>query len=242
MRSGEMPAMSERAARRPDASRGPIDARSTLTVAPVARASSMARTPGQPERGAEQGVDRQVQCVGALEPGRAQVGRVELVRRASVGHEAPLPAGRHHDTDPTGSRSRDARKVDGHAVGSDRLDQRPACGIATDRGDQRRPRPEPAEPAGRVGRRPALHERHPARDVGAGFQFAIGRQHDVEHQVAQDDDPCRRRSARNPRHPRSRRSAGTRDRRHPSRIAGRCARPADRVQPPTMAGSHLPSR
>ena len=47
-RSGAMASMRSRAARRPSASSGPIDARSRLTTAPAARASSMARRPASP--------------------------------------------------------------------------------------------------------------------------------------------------------------------------------------------------
>ena len=210
---------------------------------------------GEPERRPEERVDGNVDRIRALEPGRSQVGGVEQVGRSPVGHEAALAAGRHHHADPARPGARDARDADGDAVGPDGVHQHPAGAVATDRGDQRRPCPERPEPARRVGGRPALDQRHAPGDVRARFEVAFGRQDDVEHQVAEDDDPRRRwsvsaagrrasppsSSPRHARHPGARRSAGSRDRRHPRRIAG-AALPADRVRPPTMAGSHPPSR
>ena len=127
--------------------------------------------------------------VRAFEPGAPEVTRLEQVGGAAVGHEAALAAGLDDDPDPPGPGSGHARDAGGHAVGPDRVDERPARGIAPDRSDEAGLRAETAEPARGVGGRAALDERDPARDVRARLERPC-RDHDhVEHQVAEDDDP-----------------------------------------------------
>ena len=127
----------------------------------------------------------------SLEPGGPEVARLEQVGGAAVGHEAAFAAGLDDDPDPARPGTGHARDAGSHAVGPDRVDQRPARGIAPDRGDEARLRAETAQPARRVGGRAALDERDPAGDVRARLERPC-RDHDhVEHQVAEDDDPGR---------------------------------------------------
>ena len=49
-----------------------------------------------------------MQRIGAFEPGRAQVGRVEQVGRTAIGHEAALAAGCNDHADPARSGACDA--------------------------------------------------------------------------------------------------------------------------------------
>ena len=207
---------------RPD--RGEVDADRHARVA-----RELDRPPaGRSERLAEQRVCRQVERVRALEPRGPEVARLEQVGGAAVGHEAAFAAGLDDDPDPAGPGTGHARDARGDAIGPDRIDQRPASGIAPDRGDEARLRAETAEPARRGGGRAALDERDPAGDVRARFE-RLCRGHDhVEHQVAQDHDPGRpaRRAgadppgtSRAPRSGRASRSSGSRHGGHEWRIA-----------------------
>ncbi len=150
---------------------------------------------GQSERLAEQRIDRQVDGVGVREPGRAQVVGCQQVRGTTVRDEAPLAAGRHEDPDPAGPGTGHARDMGCDAIAADRVDEGPSDGVSTDRGDQRRSCPEPAEPAGRGRGGPTLHERDTARNVRPGVEWERRSKDDIEHQVAQDDDRGTRRRA-----------------------------------------------
>ena len=182
-------AMSDRAARRPSASSGPIEARSTLTSAPAARARSMARRPAA--RVARRGASRPAGGAASMprnQPGRRSAGP-ELVGRAAVGDERPLAAGATR-TPIRPVREPATRRTRGVTPSRpDGVDERPARPC---RGRPRRRaglRAEPAEPAGRVGGRAALAERDPARDVRPGLERSGRREDDVEHEVAEDEDP-----------------------------------------------------
>ena len=176
---------------------------------------------GQPERLAQERIDRQVECVGAVEPGRTQVVGRQLVRCGTVGHEAPLAARRDKDPDPARPCAGDPRHQRSDAVGPDGVDQGPTGRVATDRRDQGRSRPEPAQPTGRGGRRTALDQRHPTGHVRPGLQLAGWREHHVEHQIAEDDDARARGSRRPSGAAGTGRPAWPGDGRHPRRIAGR---------------------
>ena len=186
-----MSAISWRAARRPAgeqrADRREIDAHRRAGATGQLDGAS----PGQPERLAQERIDRQVERVGALEPGGAQVVRRQLVRGGAIGDEAPFAAGRDEHADPAGARACDAGHAGPHAVGPDRIHERPAGRIATDGRDQRGPGSEPSEPAGRRGRRAALDERDPTRHVRPRLQLAGRGEDHVEHQIAEDDDAAR---------------------------------------------------
>ena len=160
-----------------------------LTRAPAGPPELDRATAGLAERLAEQRVDRDVEGVDPGEPGRVEVLGMEPVGGGTVGHERPLPAGRDHDTDPPGADARDANGSHADLVGAHRLDERASGRVPPDRRHERGFRPEPAQPAGGRRRRPTLHERHRAGHVGAALERALGPQDDVEHQVADHDDP-----------------------------------------------------
>ena len=192
-------ATSSRAARRPSASSGPTDARSTRDAAPAprARASSIARGAGAPERLAEQRVRRQVEQVDAVEPLGAEVRRRHARSAApAVGDERALAARRHEDADPARS-DRPATRVgaDGDAVAlelrrraSGPRRSRPTAQTSVDRAPRR------ASQRARVRRGAALADLDAAR--ARRSRVSIGAdacEHDVEHEVAEDEDPRRRR-------------------------------------------------
>ena len=129
--------------------------------------------------------------VGAREPVGPEVVRAERVGGAAVGDEGPLAVGRdeRRRSGRSAPRRRGVTRGVTPSARSD-VDERAAGGVAPDRADQRAPRPEPAEPAGGVRRRAALDERDAARARRSRSAIGrVGREHDVEHQVAEDDDP-----------------------------------------------------
>ncbi len=120
---------------------------------------------------------------------------MEPVGGGTVGHERPLPAGRDHDTDSSGTDTRHANGSHADLVGAHRLDERASGRIPPDGSHERGFCPEPAQPTSGRRRGPTLHERHRAGHVGAALERALGPQDDVEHQVTDHDDPRGRRGA-----------------------------------------------
>ncbi len=145
----------------------------------------------QPERLAEQRVRGQVEQPGVLEPVGPQVARPEGVGGTPVGHERALAARLDEHADPTRRRTGGPGDPGRDAIGPDRLDEGTARGIASDRRDELRRHAKPGEPASGVRRRAALVDRDPARDIGAPLRRLVGREDDVEHEVAQNDRPER---------------------------------------------------
>ena len=126
--------------------------------------------------------------VGALEPGGLEV----LGPQAGAPRRGPgrTSAGRPGRRTRRSARSSRPRRG---SLGLSRRrrrrgDQRAARAIASDRAHERRPRAEPAEPSRRGRRRPTRPEQHPAPDVAAALDVALGREDHVDHDVADDDD------------------------------------------------------
>ena len=91
--SGATSSIRARAARRPRESKGPIDARSTLTTAFAPRASLDPPAPRQAQRLVDERIQRQVERVSSGEPRRLEIAWLELERSPSVGDEGPLAVG-----------------------------------------------------------------------------------------------------------------------------------------------------
>ena len=179
------------AAPRPSARSGPIEARSRLTQCPGGSRQAHGRAAGRPERLAEQRVRRQVEQVGALEPGAPQVRRRERVGRASVGDERALAVRtrRAPRSGRSGRRRPGGRGRDADRPAAPRRAPGPAASRPTER-DERRSGRRAAPASGRCsppsrpgGARPGPGRRSP---VASGRP---GASDDVEHEVAEDDDP-----------------------------------------------------
>ena len=125
-----------------------------------------------------------------------EVAGLHAVGRAAVGDEGALAARRDEDADPPGAMTGDAHRPDRDAVAAQLGDQRPAgpsrptaqtsCVRAPRRASQRAT--FAAEPPWRISTRP-----------GTSVPLSIGapaREHDVEHEIAQDEDPRRRERGR----------------------------------------------
>ena len=221
-----------------------------MLTAASARACQLDRAAaGQPERLAEQRVDRQMDGVRSREPGGSQVARREQVGRAAVGHEAALAAGCDDDADPAGPCAGATRHTGGHAIGPDRLDEGPPRRVATDRRDQRRSAPRagrasepcwpPSRPA-RARRVPARPSRTRARGPAQAPHRASGRRgrrsvRDRRRSIVRPARVGPVRSAGTPRSGRTCRAPGSWQGRHPRRIAGPRLQWPDRRHAQTQA-------
>ena len=184
------------AARRPSARSGPTDGEVEAdTSAPAARARARsARRPASTERLAEQRVRRQVEEVDAEPVGCRSAGAQRDRRPRRSATKRALAARRHEDADPAGPLPGDAGRADADAVASRARRRAPA--------PRRRGRPRRRASIGRRAARasgpssprsrPGAARRGPARrcPISSGRRR---REHDVEHQVAEDDDARRAR-------------------------------------------------
>ena len=184
----------DEAMRRPAALRegGAADARSRLTSAPAARASSIARRPASPSgEPISEYAGRWTRST-ANQPGFRSSGRSSSAAPRSATNERSPPNITTTPIRPVGLPATRIGRT-GRPVGADRLDERPAGRVAPNRGHERRARAQPGQPARGVRRRTALAQGDRARDVGAALERP-GRDHDhVEHQVADDGDARRNR-------------------------------------------------
>ena len=187
---GDVRRSSARAARRPWASSGPIEARSTLTTR-VLRACELDGRAGRRAPAAPRAASRPAggghRSRGTRRDG-CRRGRAGPRRRDRRRTTAPRRARRARRSDPSWRPGRGSR-AGRRRSRANGIDERAAGRVATDRGDQRRPGAEPAEPAGGVRGRAALDQGDAAGHVRAELERPGGSEDDVEHQVAQDDDP-----------------------------------------------------
>ena len=123
------------------------------------------------------------------EPRRSQVTGREPVRSATVRNERSFAAGSHEHTDPAGPVTGHPGHARHHAILAHRVDEGSTRRISTHGADQRGAGAQASQPARRVGRGTALHEAHPTRNVGADLQRSRWRQDDIQHQIAEHDDP-----------------------------------------------------
>ena len=136
---GRCPRSGSGAARRPWASSGPIEARSTLTIAPASRASVDGPPAGLAQRLAEERVDRQVE--------RRPPGRTTAAAGRPAASWVAAPRSATNDRSPSGATSTPMRPVRApatridaglHAIAANGIDERPARRVPSDRSDERR--------------------------------------------------------------------------------------------------------
>ena len=170
--SGWSRVTSSRASRRPCASSGPTEARSTDTRTPRTprdRASSTARTPALPSGStSSEYAGRWMSSRPSNHSGLRSSAFIWVAARA-IGDERAFPARRHEDADPPRPMARDPDGPDRDPVLLELRHQRPARPVPPDGAHQLRAEAQPREPAGDVGGGPALPDFHPTRDVRAAL-------------------------------------------------------------------------
>ena len=186
-RSGAASRIRRWVADRPAARSGAADARSTVIVAPAARASSMARpvasASGDPrsEYAGRCRTAAPANHAGRTSPGprRSAAPRsATKLRSPSASTSIPIRAVRA----PTGRAARTVTPSRRRAA-----DERPSRPVPPDGADERGGYAEPRQPARGVRGRAALVESHDARHVGAVLERARRRQDHVQGEVAEHD-------------------------------------------------------
>jgi hypothetical protein len=129
----------------------------------------------------------------AREDAGLQVAGLKTIGGRAVGDETALATRCDQDADPPGPLPGDAPGAEANALVLEGGGQRPPFGITTDGADERRSDSEPRQPAGGRRRRASLAQPDPTRHVGPGLERTDRGEHDVDHQVAEDDDAWSRR-------------------------------------------------